>query len=945
MVRVIRVSYHVLYQVDGNSFSSAPFCQKFDLYIVTGGGGGIFTDFRCGLSPLTQNLERSALASTSSSSSAPATSIASSSTPANAANTPTASRSKTGIIAGSVIGGAVALAVAVLVCLWFAFRFRSQKGAVALHFPPTHWEVKIPSESNINKDFAKTGSISESQLRTWRAFLSMYGKQGIVLRELMMLVSAIYIPVVDSCRHQHWSHGGEQVVTSLPSSNEFFLAVLNKASSEIDLLALEKKLEAHEIIAVREKDHFCMDRDWISNGRSWCALSSIFVGSVDHLDFSKDILAIYSQMPHRDVHPVAERYRELFYNHAHVAILGILPVAQEAKLDSATEALFCHVGLQVLSHRYQVDDSQLMKYLQGRVKRIFPGVWPLGGRHYHEIQQDIFKCVTFHLAELRRVIEQYERTKGRWYAVQPSLHDTEMFLSEAVHARSSLDQRFDRTRDRFDDKRNAFDHRAWGMIGFALVELMNATEVLQERSTFERVTRVTEIWRDKSMTSRSSVEMAALCCVLVRLRAFDELYRLPEEHYLSCGYYLARAGYLTLAEIFIAIGIEWYERCLPQVPMWRYHLELCGVKMRLGQWEETTRWLSSKLKSFDTIKNDVPGGTFMKNKSGEFGEYRLNLASLLTDCYIATNRFPDAMHTISEALQPVASMRDSFIRSIRVALRVRSMSLQLQIKDMHAASTSAVDLCRDLQDPVPLAAGLETLLWTVQEILACVDELMYTEYHGQAHLVLRMLTGWTDGQVPDQRAQDFEASLPDDLKDYAYQRWVEVNSMIELRRSSNAPESSNLASASLGIVPTSIDPTRPSVETKKGPLTTLGPLTELPAVSPKSSKLQHDVENQPFSLPDATDIPQGTPMQSDGPTKTGGTAQPTLAAAEIRPDKSHRTYRTRIRQGVRAGGSDLLSNRKNLRNLMMLTKLRKPPQSDPSTPIAQQHEPRELVLG
>ena len=480
------------------------------------------------------------------------------------------------------------------------------------------------------------------------------------------------------------------------------------------------------------------------------------------------------------------------------------------------------------------------------------------------------------------------------------------------------------------------------MIGYALVELMTATEVLQQRDTFERAARVTEIWRDKTMTSRSSIEKAALCCVLVRLRAFDELYRLPEKCYLSCGYYLARAGHLTLAEIFISMGLQYYERWLPQVPMWRYHLELCSVKMRLGQWEETTLWLSSKLKSFDTIKNDVRGGTFMKNKSGEFGEYRLNLASLLADCYIATNRFSDALRTISEALQPVASMRDSFIRSMSVALSVRSMSLQLQIKDMHAASTTALNLCHDLQDPVSLAAGPETLSWTFQEILACVDELMHAEYHEQAHLVLRMLflTEW-DGQVPEQRAKDFEASLPDDLKDYAYQRWLEVNSMIELRRSSNAPESSNLASASLDIMPTSIDPTLTSVKSKQVPLNTLERHAKLPAVSPKSSKLQHDVENPSFSLPDATDIPQGTPMQSSGTPATGGTAQSTLAAAELRPDKSHRTYRTRIRRGVGAGGSDFLSSRRNLRNLMMLAKLRKPPQSDPHGPIFQQHEPRQ----
>ena len=434
MVRVIRASHNVCCQVDENSFSSAPSCYRIDLSI------GILTDFRCGSSPLTQILERSAAAPALSSATAPATSIASSSAPVMAADRPAAASSKTWMIAGSILGGVAAVAIVLVVALRrlsdlqlpaFITRMR------LLHASDRGLEQPAESDKNIKRYPTRPDPISKSQLRTWRAFLSMYGEEGIVLRDLMMLVSALYSPVTIFREHQHWSQSGEHDVAISPSSNDSFLAVLREASNENDLLVFEKKLEADGIITVRRGNRFRMDQDWITNGRSWCALSSVTDSSVNYTEVSRDLLAIYSQMPHRDVHPIAERYRELFYNHAHVAILGILPVAQEAKLDIATEALFCHVALEVLSHRYQVNDSELMKYLQGRMKRIYPGRRPRRGGESQEMQRDIGASVNFHLAELRRLVEQYERTKGRWYAVRPSLHDTEMFLSDVVHTENS----------------------------------------------------------------------------------------------------------------------------------------------------------------------------------------------------------------------------------------------------------------------------------------------------------------------------------------------------------------------------------------------------------------------------------------------------------------------------------------------------------------------------
>ena len=144
---------------------------------------------------------------------------------------------------------------------------------------------------------------------------------------------------------------------------------------------------------------------------------------------------------------------------------------------------------------------------------------------------------------------------------------------------------------------------------------------------------------------------------------------------------------------------------------------------------------------------------------------------------------------------------------------------------------------------------------------------------------------------------------------------------------------------SLDMEPSSMDPTLASVEPDQVLLTTLERDTQVPAVSLKSSNPQHNVKKQPLSLHDVTDMLQATPVQSRGSPTIGLTGQLTVAAARPRPE------RNRVLQGMSTRGSDVFHHRGNRRNLVMLAKLRKPPRTDPSGPIVQRHESREVDEG
>ena len=103
----------------------------------------------------------------------------------------------------------------------------------------------------------------------------------------------------------------------------------------------------------------------MTDSRSWCARQKDHDDEVNENRLHLDLLALYSQIPDKDVHLMAERYREMFYYHAHVALRYIFQ-----KLKDKTAILndmegFCDVALQVFSHRFQQGDEEIVEFIKG----------------------------------------------------------------------------------------------------------------------------------------------------------------------------------------------------------------------------------------------------------------------------------------------------------------------------------------------------------------------------------------------------------------------------------------------------------------------------------------------------------------------------------------------------------------------------------------------------
>ena len=380
-----------------------------------------------------------------------------------------------------------------------------------------------------------------SEISIWVRFLSMYGRQGIRLRELIMLVSALYFPFGDFCKCRHWSRSGKRIFSSPQSLAQLFLTLLKEASGPTKLQAMEERLVYLGIVivkdAVQSEPSTC--QDWVTDNRSWCAELDHGYNRINSYNICRDLLELYSQIPDRDVHMMAERYREMFYKHAHMAVISIYRmIRQKAVILDDLEESYYNLALQVFNQRYQRGDEEVIQFMKCRVR---PNNLP------HGWQQSTEQHVMLQLVELKASVSRHSSQHGST-VLQSLLQETVAFFSQAFHQQRHMSQ------------------KAWGMIGYALTDLMDTTETVHNRDSFDQAAQLTRAWCETALASRTPIEMAALCCVIVRLRAFDKLEKMPHETHLSCGCYLARAGFLTLAEFFLSSGIRHCEENLPKTP-------------------------------------------------------------------------------------------------------------------------------------------------------------------------------------------------------------------------------------------------------------------------------------------------------------------------------------------------------------------------------------------
>lgn len=222
------------------------------------------------------------------------------------------------------------------------------------------------------------------------AFLSLYGSNGVSLRDLVELATLRSSAV---SLKNHWQLCGEVGpifravgdVIGLPTHCSFMNAFVRECLKYQGVDGLQQRLLSLELIVVEYTDGHSSPakKDWLTDGRVWSVAenqmsSHLMVPMWDDLNgegIILDLLYVFLEMPDKDVSALAERHREAFYNHARLFALETLRFSQTL-LKSVREYVVSLV-LQLLTHRSQDGDRRLFSFAKAWPSSVNGSDWAI----------------------------------------------------------------------------------------------------------------------------------------------------------------------------------------------------------------------------------------------------------------------------------------------------------------------------------------------------------------------------------------------------------------------------------------------------------------------------------------------------------------------------------------------------------------------------------------
>ena len=496
------------------------------------------------------------------------------------------------------------------------------------------------------------------------ALLALFGSNGVPLRELIMLAS---LRVSTNTSRNHWRIDGERgplrhTIDTETTYEEcpFLTAFTREASSIESIETFQRRLVSLGLINIEYQDQSerlsSAQQCWLMDGRIWrINNSSSYLSSSQRQLLFEVFLEVFAEIPCKDTSPLAERQREIYYYHAHQAMVylnknGSLPVEHPQNMKYSLIVI-----LQVLSHRFQKHDEALLRLAERHLPR--SGLHP---------DWNMILLV----AELKATIS----TNGL------SLSHISNKVFQAVESSGARDDS---------------SPRAKGLSGWLLVELLDAAEVQERTEIIDDIVRKGKQWMQRLLGSEpSSLEQIMLCRAFARFGTSDDPEPQPRQYDLLFGYHLSRAGCIEKAERLLSSGLEYYASSPMSTRLWSYRFELISLMLRDGRWSEAEAWLASARKSVVSRSSVIHVPDFWK-QSGECGEIFILLGLYQADCNMAMGKLTSAEECLKETMERTLFIRDYFIRALRLAVRTRLLNVQMWQEVWGRATVTAQDLIED----------------------------------------------------------------------------------------------------------------------------------------------------------------------------------------------------------------------------------------------------------
>ena len=579
------------------------------------------------------------------------------------------------------------------------------------------------------------------------ALLSLYGSNGVPLRDLITFAT-----LRTSCKpsENHWLLNGEAGPilrpvgdSSLPTQCTFLTAFVHASSDYQSLEKLQNRLSSLGLIEVNypmgrsfatkkfelvnELDEGCIWR--VAKNPVSSHLMAPTWQDQDGEGIVMDLLYVFLEMPSKDVCLLAERHRETFYMHARIFVLETIPFCQTI-LHNARDYVVALV-LEILTHRFQNGDNRLIQLAKTCPSAANGFDW----------------AIMLLWAELKGINS-----------------------SEGLKIKNTLNISITRHLSR-KGKRQC---RANGFIGYLLVEWRKAAEASQDRELSSRILKHAMDWVETAWSSGSSIECAALCCVLANFRMLDEGVLVSPRYRLLYGYHLSRAGYLEQAKDSLASALHYYTASELSTRLSGYCFELVSVLVRLGNRQQAKELLYI-IEHNTTISPKMEGRRNFVSKDRQYEHgilsdlYQAELLMATGDASLATSRLTSTIRT--------SSRKGCCFRWLLLAVELRLLELRTWNGSLKSALGVAEALIIEIRDNSSLDPDM--MQWIMQQLLTLGNRLLGTGNVSDASWLL-------DKIVNTFHYQHCSHSLKD-LLQYTEQRIATVSNLLSADHAENDP--------------------------------------------------------------------------------------------------------------------------------------------------------------
>ena len=626
------------------------------------------------------------------------------------------------------------------------------------------------------------------------AFLSLYGPKGVSLRDLIRFAT---LRASGRPSQNHWLLSGEVGPIlrplgdkRLPTHCSFLKAFVRETSNDQGIYGLQGRLLSWGLIRV-EYPRFAVRR---ANEQIWCVAvnpvsSHLMVPTWHDLDGENiimDLLYVFLEIPSKDVSLLAERHRETFYTHARIFALEILrlnhTVLQDARDYTVT------LILQLLTHRSQYGDKPLIQFAKAWPSSANSSDWTIMVL-WAELKENVFCGVSSIETALTNRITRLLSWKGK--------------------------------RQR----------RANGLIGYLLVEWMKAAEISRDSRLISQIVNYAMDWAEIAWSSGSSIERAALCCVLARFGMLDKSVLVSPKYHLLYGHHLSRAGHLREAKDFLTSGFLYYSSLQLSTRLWGYQFELASVLIRLSNRqqaeillmdiEEHTMSRNGDRKKFYTWEHQhtiFPFGDEefdIWERWHEHAESRILTGLYQAELLMSAGEVSLAASRLENTIDAVGLMdrgrswkdigEDTYLRSLRLALEMRLLEVQTWEDPLERALEVAERLMIEFCNEPNL--GPDMAQWIMQQLLTLSNRLVCA---GNMSAALSLL----ENMLKIFRYQHY-SDLLKDLLPYAEHRMATVSDLLATDHARNSPTAvGHEIRAATNERPEGIHKPSPRIETK-----------------------------------------------------------------------------------------------------------------------------------